>query len=102
MLADDVRLDLVSRRKAAGRREVGTYFTNYDRVSDWYLAPAWLGGREVLAVLPDPSATLPRYYVELAWLDGLVIAIRDFRYVPYIAQDDLCELTGPTTHWSPP
>ena len=38
MLADDVRLDLVSRRKAAGRREVSLYFGNYGRVSDWHLA----------------------------------------------------------------
>ena len=101
LLADDVRLDLVSQRKAAGRREVGTYFTNYDRVSDWCLASAWLGGREVLAVLPEPSASLPRYHIELAWLDGRVMTIRDFRYVPYIAQDGLCELAGSVTPWSP-
>ena len=94
LLADDVRLDLVSRRKAAGRREVGTYFANYARGCDWRLAPAWLDGREVLAVLPDPHATVARYFVELGWLDGRVIAIRDFRYVPYIVQDDPLELTG--------
>ena len=34
MLADDVRLDLVSRRKASGRREVGVYLNNYDRAVD--------------------------------------------------------------------
>ena len=101
LLADDVRLDLVSQRKAAGRREVGTYFINYGRASDWCLAPAWLGGREVLAVLPDPSASGPRYHIELAWLDGRVTAIRDFRYVPYIAQDGLCELAGSGPRRSP-
>ena len=96
MLADDVRLDLVSRRKSAGRRDVGTYFTNYERASDSHLAPAWLDGREVLAVLPEPSATLPRYFVELGWREGRVVTIRDFRYVPYIAQDAVFEFPGPT------
>ncbi|MEJ8810170.1 RNA polymerase sigma factor [Variovorax ureilyticus] len=87
MLADDVRLDLVSRRKAAGRREVSLYFGNDGRVSDWHLVPAHLDGREVLAVMRDPAAARPGYFIELQWRDGLLIAIRDYRYVPYIAQE---------------
>ena len=87
MLAADVRLDLVSRRKAAGRREVGVYFTNYERVADWHLTPGWLDGREVLAVGPTSRADTPPYFIELGWRDGEVTAIRDFRYVPYIAQE---------------
>jgi len=95
MLADDVRLDLVSQRKAAGRRDVGIYFSNYDRSTDWHLVPAWLDGREVLAVLTDPPASRPRYFIELAWADDdRVVAIRDFRYVPYIVQDGLLEFAG--------
>jgi RNA polymerase sigma-70 factor (ECF subfamily) len=92
LLADDVRLDLVSRRKAAGRRDVGMYFGNYGRTAGWHLAPAWLEGREVLAVLDDPKATSPRYFIELAWRDGEVASIRDFRYVAYIAQEASFEL----------
>jgi len=92
LLADDVRLDLVSRRKAAGRREVGMYFSNYDRAADWHLVPAWFQGREVLAVLADPQASAPRYFVELSWRGGEVAAIRDFRYVAYIAQEGSFEL----------
>ena len=94
MLADDVKLDLVSQRKAAGRREVETYFTNYHRADDWYLRPAWFGGREVLAVLPDSNGTVPRYFIELGWLGERVITIRDFRYVPYIAQDGWFEFNA--------
>jgi len=92
LLADDVRLDLVSRRKSAGRREVGSYVTNYSRADDWYLRPAWLDGREVLAVLPDAQATAARYFIELAWADGRVLTIRDYRYVGYIAQEAAFEL----------
>ena len=97
LLADEVKLDLVSRRKAAGRREVGSYFSNYASVAGWRLIPAWLDGREVLAVLPDANAVRPRYFVELGWRSGQVVAIRDFRYVPYIAQDEPFELTGSDT-----
>jgi RNA polymerase sigma-70 factor (ECF subfamily) len=92
LLADDVRLDLVSRRKAAGRREVSVYFTNYASQSDWRLAPARLDGREILAVLPTPASARPRYFVELAFADGQVTSIRDFRYVPYIAREAEIEL----------
>jgi RNA polymerase sigma-70 factor (ECF subfamily) len=94
MLTDDVRLDLVSRRKAAGRREVGTYFTNYESVRDWRLAPSWFDGREVLAVFSDLNKARPRYVVDLTWVDGRVSLIRDYRYVPYIAHDGEFELLG--------
>ena len=46
-----------------------------------------------LAVLQDALAGAPRYFIELGWRDGRVTTIRDFRYVPYIAQDGLLELT---------
>jgi RNA polymerase sigma-70 factor (ECF subfamily) len=92
LLADDVRLDLVSQRKASGRRDVGVYFSNYDRTDDWRLAPARLGGREVLAVLQGTGGGTPRYFIEIDWREGRVTAIRDFRYVPYIAQDGAPEI----------
>ena len=56
LLAEDVRLDLVAHRKAAGRREVGTYFANYERVAGWQVQPGWFDGREVLAVRVEPRA----------------------------------------------
>ena len=99
LLADDVKLDLVSRFRRAGRRQVGNYFTNYDERFDWYLVPAWLDGREVLAVTrdPQPAAGAPApsgqfslpsgYFIELSLQGGRIVAIRDFRYVPYIARE---------------
>jgi hypothetical protein len=87
MLADDVRLDLVGRVQRAGRAEVEAYFTNYDKVSDWHLVPAYLDGREVLAVFRDPGHARPDYFVELTFAGGSIADIRDFRYVPYIAEE---------------
>lgn len=92
MLVDDVKLDLVSRWKRAGRHLVGNYFTNYDKIRDWHLVPGWLDGREVLAVFRDPHDARPGYFMELALTDGRVAAIRDFRYVPYIAREAEIEL----------
>jgi RNA polymerase sigma-70 factor, ECF subfamily len=88
MLVDDVKLELVSRWKAAGRREVSTYFTNYDSVTDWHLVPGWLDSREVLVVLREPRAARPAYFIELKLVDDdRVAVIRDFRHVPYIAYE---------------
>jgi len=88
MLADDVRLDLVSRLQRAGRRAVGSYFTNYDAAHDWWLVPAWLDRREVLAVLRDRRDRQPGYFVELDLVDhDRICAIRDYRYVAYIARE---------------
>ena len=87
LLADDVRLDLVSRVRRAGKRNVGNYFSNYDRLADWHFVPAWLDGHEVIAVYRDEQAEQASYYIELALTDGGVVAIRDYRYVPYIARE---------------
>ena len=87
MLADDVRLDLIQRSQRSGRRDVGIYFTNYDSKTDWLLRPAWLDGREVLAVYRHPGDARPGYFVELALSDERIASIRDFRYVPYVAQE---------------
>ena len=95
LLAKGVRLDLVSQRKAAGRREVGQYVDNYERASDWRLVPVWLDGREALAVVGTASDTTPRYFIDLRWNDaGQVATIRDFRYVRYIAIDASIDATA--------
>jgi len=87
MLVDDVKLDIVSHWKVAGNRQVSRYYTNYDRLTDWRMVPGWLDGREVLAVFREPDAARPAYFIELRLVEGRVAAIRDFRYVPYIAQE---------------
>jgi RNA polymerase sigma factor (sigma-70 family) len=94
MLAEDVKLDLVTRWKAGGRRPVGTvYLTNYDASSDWHLVPGWLDAREVLAVFLDSRDARPAYFIELAVVDGQIAAIHDFRYVPYIGREAAIELS---------
>jgi RNA polymerase sigma factor (sigma-70 family) len=87
MLADDVRLDVVSRAQRRGRREVGAYTNNYEKFHDWHLRAAWLDEREVIAVFRSPTLPLPAYFIELSLEGDRIKHIRDFRYVPYIATD---------------
>jgi RNA polymerase sigma-70 factor (ECF subfamily) len=50
-------------------------------------APAWLEGREVIAVWGDPQAAKPSYLMWLEWRDGRISFIHDYRYVRYIVDD---------------
>lgn len=92
LLADDVRLDVVLRGKRKGRHEVGIYFTNYAGFEGWRVAPAWLEGREVLAVFRDRDNAQPSYFIEIVVANERVASIRDFRHVPYIVVDARLEL----------
>src|SRR3569832_338359 len=94
MLADDVRLDLVSRQSRTGKRDVSGYVSNYAANASWRLAPAWLDGREVLAGFRELHDARPSYFIELTIENGLVTRIRDFRYVPYIALDAAIQLAS--------
>ena len=95
MLADDVRLDLVSRSKRSGKAQVSGYVGQYAAHEGWRLAPAWLEGREVVAAFRHPGDERPGYFIELT-LDGeQVKEIRDFRYVPYIADEAAIEVADP-------
>jgi RNA polymerase sigma-70 factor (ECF subfamily) len=84
MLADDVRLEVVSVTRRRGRKEVGIYFHNYDNRLDWHVAPAWLDGREVLAVLHNAGSTVVRSLIELVVRNGRIAQIRDLHHIPYI------------------
>jgi RNA polymerase sigma-70 factor (ECF subfamily) len=90
LIGDDCRLDLVSRSHRRGK-EVGLYFERYEKANA-ELRVARLEGALVLAVHIEGSSK-PSYFILLKWQDGKVVGIRDFRYVPYIA--DEAELESP-------
>jgi RNA polymerase sigma-70 factor (ECF subfamily) len=83
LLADDVRLDLVARSQAQGRRDVGMYFSRYESIQDWRLAPGLLDGRPAALVshpLEGPYAVL------IGWRHGQIVELRDFRYARYVME----------------
>ena len=89
LLAEDVKLDLVSRVRLAGRKDVSVYFSRYSESRDWRFAPGLAEGRPVLLV-SDPADTSDavKYVVILDWVNGRIDGIRDFRYANY-AMDGL-------------
>jgi RNA polymerase sigma-70 factor (ECF subfamily) len=87
MLADDVRLIQSTYPLRAGSADVGMFFGIYAKIEGVRLAPAWLEGREVIAVWEDPQAEKPSYLMWLEWMDGRISFIRDYRYVRYIVDD---------------
>jgi RNA polymerase sigma-70 factor (ECF subfamily) len=87
MIADDVRLDLVSKTRLNGKAEVSRYFGNYSSVSDWHLVPGLVEGHPAILVFdPDDRASGPKYFVLLNWADGKVATIRDFRHAAYVIE----------------
>jgi RNA polymerase sigma-70 factor (ECF subfamily) len=87
MLADEVRLDLVARRRSSGRREVGTYFHNYGLTQDWHFCAGLVDGHPAVLVhdSADPSGP-PVYFMLLEWTGDRVATIRDFRYARYVLE----------------
>jgi RNA polymerase sigma factor (sigma-70 family) len=87
MLADDVRLVQSTYPPRAGAADVGTFFGIYSRNAPARLVPAWLDGREVIAVYEDAAAAKPSYLMWLEWTDGRISFIRDYKYVRYVIDD---------------
>ena len=87
MLADEVRLVQSTYPLRAGAADVGMFFGIYSRSAPVRLAPAWLDGREVIAVYEDAAAVKPSYLMWLEWTDGRITFIRDYKYVRYVIDD---------------
>jgi RNA polymerase sigma factor (sigma-70 family) len=91
LLADDVKLSQSTHSLRVGRAEVGMFFTFYAQSPEVWLAPAWLEGREVIAVFESRTDAKPSYMMWLEWVDGRIQFIRDYRYVRYVVAE--AELT---------
>jgi RNA polymerase sigma-70 factor (ECF subfamily) len=87
LLADDVRLVQSTYPPRAGAADVGMFFGIYSRMAPVRLAPAWLDGREVIAVFEDAAAAKPTYLMWLEWRGDEISFIRDYRYVRYVVDD---------------
>ena len=87
LLADDVKLIQSTYSPRVGRADVGLFFTIYAKFDGLWLAPAWLEGREVIAVFADRADPKPSYVMWLEWRDGRISFIRDTRYARYVVAD---------------
>ena len=84
LLADEVKLDLVNRRRLEGRGPVSNYFTNYERATHWHFRPGVVEGRPAILVHPPGDPTTFSYFVLLEWQQDSLVTIRDFLYAPYV------------------
>jgi RNA polymerase sigma factor (sigma-70 family) len=84
LLADDVRLHQSTYPLRVGAADVGMFFTIYAKFGGVRLQPAWVEGREVIAVFEGGVGAEPSYFMWLEWRDGRISFIRDYRYARYI------------------
>jgi RNA polymerase sigma factor (sigma-70 family) len=91
LLAEDVKLNQATHPVRVGSADVGMFFSIYATVDGIWLRPAWLEGREVIAVFENRADPRPSYFMRLEWRDGQITFIRDYRYVRYVIAD--AELT---------
>jgi RNA polymerase sigma-70 factor (ECF subfamily) len=91
LLAHDVKLNQSTYPLRVGRADVGLFFTIYAKFDGVWLAPAWLEGREVIAVFEDRADPKPAYVMWLDWRGGRISFIRDYRYARYVVAE--AELT---------
>jgi RNA polymerase sigma factor (sigma-70 family) len=91
MLASDVRLNQSTHPVRVGSADVGMFFSIYAKIDGIWLVPAWLEGREVIAVFESRLATKPSYFMWLEWRGNEITFIRDYKYVRYVMAD--AELT---------
>ena len=94
LLAGDVKLHQSSHPMRVGAADVGMFFSIYAKTPEVWLAPAWLEGREVIAVFEKRADPKPGYIMWLEWREGKISFIRDYRYVRYVLADAELMLAG--------
>jgi RNA polymerase sigma factor (sigma-70 family) len=87
LLADDVKLHQSTYPVRVGAVDVGMFFTIYAKFEGVRLAPAWVEGREVIAVFENGTSAKPAYFMWLEWRGDRISFIRDYRYARYIVDD---------------
>jgi RNA polymerase sigma-70 factor (ECF subfamily) len=91
LFGEETRLDVVSRYQRHGR-SAGQYFTSYPeiaRLEDLRAEAGWVEGLPVIAVFRPASSSRPAYFIRIDWRDERIAQVRDFRYVPYIADETI-------------
>lgn len=84
MLAEDVRLDLVSKLTRSGKSEVGEYYGRYAACEQWAFEAGIVEGRPAMLVYDrEVSLDQPAYCVALSLSNGKIVSIHDFLFARY-------------------
>lgn len=87
LMADEARMDVVTRWQRRG--STATFYSRYAKiiVDEGLRAEAgFADGFPVIAVY-RPASARPAYFIQLEWEAGRIVSVRDFYYVPYIADE---------------
>src|SRR4029453_3655021 len=87
LLGEESRLDLVSRNQRRGA-SVAEYYTRYPEIAGregLRAEPGLVDGVPAIAMFPRASSA-PAYFILLEWDGPKIALIRDFHYVPYVAE----------------
>jgi RNA polymerase sigma-70 factor (ECF subfamily) len=88
LTSEECQLDVVARTRRRGPA-AADYYVRYAESApreDLRAEPGSVDGRPVIAMFRPAAAATPSYFVLVEWAAGKVAQIRDFRYVPYIAE----------------
>ena len=83
MLAEDVRLDMVSRVQQRGAEQVGDYFTRYSAKPECTLSVGSIEGRAALLGTDGPDDDTG-FFVLIDWRGDRIRGIRDYRYARWV------------------
>jgi RNA polymerase sigma-70 factor, ECF subfamily len=88
LMGEEARVELVSRWQRRGSSAAG-YYSKYAEVAlaeELRAEAGFVDGVPTIAVY-RPGSLRPAYFIRLRWEQGRVAEIRDFYYVPYIADE---------------
>jgi RNA polymerase sigma factor (sigma-70 family) len=88
LFGEESQLDLVSRWQRRGA-SAARYFARYEEKADAEDLRAQAGlvdGAPVIAVFRPRASVRPAYFIQVKWREERIALIRDFHYVPYIAE----------------
>jgi RNA polymerase sigma-70 factor (ECF subfamily) len=88
LLGEESRLDVVSRvqQRMADAGYTGRY-AKYLETESIRAEAGFVDGVPAIAMFSPAASATPAYFILIESVDGRVTLIRDFRYVPYIAED---------------
>ncbi|HEY8945752.1 MAG TPA: sigma factor-like helix-turn-helix DNA-binding protein, partial [Polyangiaceae bacterium] len=89
LMSEQSRLDVVTRtrRRGAAAAEYYVRYADIARQEELRAEAGWVDAKPVIALFRPASSTVPAYFVLIEWSGDKVALIRDFRYVPYIAEN---------------
>jgi RNA polymerase sigma-70 factor (ECF subfamily) len=88
LMTEESRLDVVSRVRRRGPA-VAEYYGRYSEIApveELRAEAGYFDGQAVIALFRRAPSSIPAYFVRIDWNGEHVQLIRDFRYVPYLAE----------------